>query len=218
MTASTDSAEIAVVGMGLVFPGPDGPDGFWSMVRDGATALREVPGGRWGIPPANLAGPDARGEDRVDSTRGAFLDDDRLHADEVAALGLSAELAAALDPVFHVALRAGLRAWRDARLDRLEPERLRRAGVILGNIVLPTDGAAELSRRILAGEVSPVPSDRDAAFQLFNACPAGLPAGLLASALGLGGRSFTLDAACASSLYAVGLACEELAAGRADVV
>ncbi|MCB9849175.1 MAG: hypothetical protein H6817_00550 [Phycisphaerales bacterium] len=51
-----------------------------------------------------------------------------------------------------------------------------------------------------------------------NAQVTGLPGSLLASALGLGGGSFTLDAACASSLYAIKLACEELRAGRADAM
>src|SRR5205823_8950581 len=43
----------------------------------------------------------------------------------------------------------------------------------------------------------------------------GLPAGILARALGLSGGSMTLDAACASSLYPLKLACDELTAGRA---
>ncbi len=51
-----------------------------------------------------------------------------------------------------------------------------------------------------------------------NRYVAGLPAGLLAYALGLGGGSSTLDAACASSLYAIKLACDELLAGRADAM
>ncbi|KAA0267044.1 MAG: hypothetical protein EDQ89_11955, partial [Acidobacteria bacterium] len=46
----------------------------------------------------------------------------------------------------------------------------------------------------------------------------GLPAALLGEALGLGGCAYTLDAACASSLYALKLACEELASGRADAM
>ena len=45
-----------------------------------------------------------------------------------------------------------------------------------------------------------------------------LPATILARGLGLGGGAFTLDAACASSLYAVKLACDELAARRADAM
>jgi 3-oxoacyl-(acyl-carrier-protein) synthase/3-hydroxymyristoyl/3-hydroxydecanoyl-(acyl carrier protein) dehydratase len=47
---------------------------------------------------------------------------------------------------------------------------------------------------------------------------AGLPAAILARAFGLGGGSYTLDAACASSLYAVKLACDELHSGRADAM
>ncbi|MFH1418138.1 MAG: beta-ketoacyl synthase N-terminal-like domain-containing protein [Planctomycetota bacterium] len=46
----------------------------------------------------------------------------------------------------------------------------------------------------------------------------GLPASLLANAIGLGGGSYTLDAACASSLYALKLACDELIDGRADAM
>jgi acyl transferase domain-containing protein len=45
-----------------------------------------------------------------------------------------------------------------------------------------------------------------------------LPGRRWPSALGLGGGGYTLDAACASSLYAIKLACEELTAGRADAV
>ena len=51
-----------------------------------------------------------------------------------------------------------------------------------------------------------------------NRYVAGLPAGLLAQALNLGGGTRTLDAACASSLYALKLACDELHAGRVDAM
>ncbi|MCX5883381.1 MAG: beta-ketoacyl synthase N-terminal-like domain-containing protein, partial [Deltaproteobacteria bacterium] len=45
-----------------------------------------------------------------------------------------------------------------------------------------------------------------------------LPAAVLAQALGLCGPAFTLDAACASSLYAVKLACDMLSSHRCDAV
>jgi acyl transferase domain-containing protein len=51
-----------------------------------------------------------------------------------------------------------------------------------------------------------------------NRLSAELPAGLLAAGLGIGGGCYTLDAACASSLYAIKLACEELVTGRVDAV
>ncbi|MCU0638087.1 MAG: hypothetical protein MUE87_05665, partial [Methanothrix sp.] len=41
---------------------------------------------------------------------------------------------------------------------------------------------------------------------------------ILAKGLGLSGGSFTLDAACASSIFAVKLACDELLSYRADAM
>ncbi|MER6349238.1 beta-ketoacyl synthase N-terminal-like domain-containing protein [Streptomyces sp. NPDC001532] len=46
----------------------------------------------------------------------------------------------------------------------------------------------------------------------------GLPAHVVAAALRLGGPRFTLDAACSSALYALELACAQLATGRADLM
>src|SRR5205085_9228070 len=45
-----------------------------------------------------------------------------------------------------------------------------------------------------------------------------LPAALLAASQGFGGGSYTLDAACASTLYALKLAADALLEGRADAV
>jgi acyl transferase domain-containing protein/3-hydroxymyristoyl/3-hydroxydecanoyl-(acyl carrier protein) dehydratase len=86
----------------------------------------------------------------------------------------------------------------------------RRVGVILGNIALPTAAVSQWSRDLIERGTSDVhPLNRHAT---------GLPAGLLAKSLGLGGGSLALDAACASSLYALKLACDELHAGRADAM
>ncbi len=43
-------------------------------------------------------------------------------------------------------------------------------------------------------------------------------AGRIANRLDLGGANYTVDAACASTLAALDLACKELAAGTSDVV
>ncbi|MFO0908170.1 MAG: polyketide synthase [Isosphaeraceae bacterium] len=51
-----------------------------------------------------------------------------------------------------------------------------------------------------------------------NRHAAGLPAAVLAQALRLRGGAFTLDAACASSLYALKLAADALRSRRADAV
>src|SRR5205823_894326 len=107
-----------------------------------------------------------------------------------------------LDPVVHLLLAVGRAAWADAVTEPLDR---RRAGVIVGNIALPTQRVSELSREIcqaLFDGDEPAPT-----VDPLNRFAVGLPAGLLAQALGLGGGSLTLDAACASSLYALKLAC-----------
>ena len=120
--------------------------------------------------------------------------------------------------MFHLALHAGRQAWRDARTEGLDR---RRVGVIFGNIVLPTETASALARATLGrslAERAGVPDEGTEPTEPLNSYVAGLPAGVLARALGLGGGTFTLDAACASSLYALKLASDELLAGRADAM
>ena len=133
-------------------------------------------------------------------------------------LDLDPALLARLDPMFHLALHAGRAAWRDARTEELDRSRV---GVVFGNIVLPTETASAIARSTLgrtfeeALGIEPGPPEP---FEPLNTRVAGLPAGLLAKALGLGGGAYTIDAACASSLYALKLASDELVAGRADAM
>ncbi|NIQ97243.1 MAG: hypothetical protein GWN87_26015, partial [Desulfuromonadales bacterium] len=93
----------------------------------------------------------------------------------------------------------------------------------IGNLALPSEASSTMARdflgrsfeeRLLGAEYhSQLP-----AVAPINRYVAGLPAGILAKALGLGGTCYTLDAACASSLYAIKLAVDELLAGRADAM
>ena len=71
---------------------------------------------------------------------------------------------------------------RAAKTDDLDRGRV---GVVLGNICLPTDRANDLCRAVLGGELG-LPQG---APHPLNRYVAGLPAGLLAKGLGLGGGS-----------------------------
>ena len=85
--------------------------------------------------------------------------------------------------------------------------------MVFGNIVLPTETASTLSREVLGrvfDEELGVPPRELGPTEPLNAFPAGLPAALVARALGLGGAAYTLDAACGSSLYSLKLAVDEL--------
>ena len=209
---------IAIVGMGGLFPGPDAaatPAQFWHNVLHAVDASREVPPGRWLLDADDCFDARVAIADHVYSKRGYFLGDFRL---EASGLDLPGDFLAQLDPLFHLTLHAGRQAWQAAQTNNLDR---RRVGVILGNIALPTEKASALARECLGRTFeekvvgSSASSEQTAPL---NRYVAGLPGGVLARALGLGGGSYTLDAACASSLYALKLAADELKAGRADAM
>jgi len=201
--------------MGGVFPGAASPAELWAHVRAGRDAAREVPPGRWLLPKETAYDPRGGTADRVYSTRGCFIET----IPPLAGLKLPSGLAEGLDPLFHLVLHAGFQAWGDCVTKPLDRGRV---GVLIGNIALPTEKSSALAREYLGrtfeekllGASKPLNDPTDPR----NRFVAGLPAGLLSKALGLGGGSLTLDAACASSLYALKLASEELLAGRADAM
>ena len=204
---------IAIVSFGGVFPGARSLDEFWRIIEAGVDTSRPVPPGRWILDPKAIQDPTPGAPDSVYTDRGCFIDD--FPFDPVG-LDLPPGLVETLDPSFHLLLEAGRGALSGARIESVDRGRV---GVILGNIALPTDAASDLCRQVLGalleGKLGRPGTNR---VNPLNRYVAGLPAGLLAQALRLGGGSRTLDAACASSLYAVKLADDELRAGRADAM
>lgn len=199
------SDRIAIVGLGLRLPGAGAdPAAFLADVTAGADRSRDVPPGRWHLPPDRCLDPRVPHPDAAPHSRGYDLDP---FAPDLSGMDVDPAFVAELDPLFHTILDAGGRAWRGAKTAVVDRSRV---GVILGNICLPTGKANALCREYLGGEPRRTHPD--------NRYVAGLPAGVLAKALGLGGGSYTLDAACASSLYAIKLAADELLAGRADAM
>ena len=216
---------IAIVGIGGVFAASESPDRLWANVLAGADATRDVPPGRWLVDPADALDPRIAQPDRVYTTRGGFVGPIRFDPTGTA---LDPALVERLDPAFHLALVAAGQAWRDARDGRDRPPPRRRG--VRPHRAADRDGLDDVARsagqgvrgtaRIpTAGSGDPRPtSGRAEPFEPRNAFPAGLPAAIVAEAFGLGGVAYTLDAACASSLYALKLAVDELRSGRADAM
>ncbi|MDH3583115.1 MAG: type I polyketide synthase, partial [Phycisphaerae bacterium] len=206
---------IAIVGVGGVFPDSPSLDTFWQHIRAGRSVSRPVPAGRWALGPEDAFDPHLAA-DHVYSRHGCFVDPSELGDPE---LPVDPDLLARLDPLFSLVLKAGRAAWQDA--PSLRGTDRKRVGIILGNIVLPTDASSALADELFGPLFDQKILGRSSApprVEPLNRYVAALPAGLLARALDLGGGSFTLDAACASSLYALKLAADELAAGRADAM
>ncbi|MFP4496775.1 MAG: polyketide synthase [Vulcanimicrobiota bacterium] len=211
---------VAIVGIGGVFPGADNLDEFWKIIESGKSVSGEVPDERWVISRDTIYSKNNDQVDRAYSTRGCFIRDFDLRNYHPEDFIIDLELVEKLDPLFQITLAAGIQAYKDADLENLDKSRV---GVIMGNIALPTEKASRLSYEILGKtlEEELFSTDETPDFETvsyLNRYVNGLPAGLLAKALGLGGGTFTTDSACASSLYALKYACDELLMGRADAM
>jgi len=198
---------VAIVGIGGIFPDAPDLEQYWSLIREGRSAVREVPPGRWQIPAETAYDPEVGKPDHVYSKQGCFLAE-TPYIEELEGL----------DPLFHLLVTAGSRAFADARTSQLDRAKI---GVIIGNLALPSETSSLLARnwlgrsfeeQLLGQSSQPIPTSP------LNRYVAGLPAGVLAKQLGLGGVTNTLDAACASSLYAIKLAMDELLSGRVDAM
>ncbi len=211
------SGSVAIVGIGGIFPDAPQLEQFWTAIRSGRSAAREVPAGRWQIPADRAFDPEVGAADRVYSRRGCFIDSIPA-AGTLPGLAVDPAMLAGLDPLFHLLINVGKRAFDDGITAPLDRSRI---GVIIGNLALPSESSSLLARNCLGRTFQEKVTGRSSApipTSPLNRYVAGLPAGLLARALGLGGGVCTLDAACASSLYAIKLAMDELLAGRADAM
>src|SRR4051812_29137378 len=203
---------IAIVGQACVLPGALNPDELWTLVIEGRTALAPAPEGRWGIDRAlMLAAPGQPTADRAISDVGGYVAGFERVFDPTGFAVPEQEIAD-LDPLFHWVLHVGREALRGARTHG----DLGRAGAVIGNLSYPSSSLSRLAEGVWLGPqaarlgVPPVDPR--------NRFMSGLPAHLLARALGLGAGAFALDAACASSLYAIKLACDALDDGCADLM
>ena len=213
---------IAVVGMAGLFPGARNIEIFWQNILNGVDACGEVHPDRWRVAPHSMYQPEPQ-PDKAYSKRCGLIADFKF---DPAGIDVDPDLTA-LDPLYHIVLQVGKEAIigiPETSLNR------RRTGVILAAIALPTDATSEVTTQIL-GSAFEEKLFADSTHDKFNTGTTSssraqylsgrvtsLPGAILARAFGLGGGTYTLDAACASSLYAVKLACDELHAHRTDAM
>jgi acyl transferase domain-containing protein/NAD(P)H-dependent flavin oxidoreductase YrpB (nitropropane dioxygenase family)/NAD(P)-dependent dehydrogenase (short-subunit alcohol dehydrogenase family) len=215
---------IAIVGMAGVFPGSPDLDSYWANIVLGKNAVTEVPRERWSV--ETYYDPNGTGA-KTPSKWGGFLP--KIPFDP-AIYGIPPRSLAAIEPVQLLALEVARRALLDAgytdKGDGNETQRAfdrEKASVIFG-----AESGTDLSnaysfRAQHAQFLGEMPGELDAKLprlteDSFPGILANVIAGRIANRLDLGGVNFTVDAACASSLAAVDLACKELATGETDMV
>lgn len=212
---------IAIVGMSCLVPGAGGPDELWAGLR--AEADHRVDGGpeRFGDG-ASVPGGWGDQQHHITSTVGGFVDEPEADFD---GLRVPAAELAAMDRVVRWPLHTARLALADAGLDTAQPPG--RTGLVLGNYSFPTDLSSRLAVPLVREAVSDglraaglrvPPASGEPEVDPRNMWPSGLPASVLGEALGLRGPRLALDAACASALYGLALARDQLATGNADVM
>ncbi|MDF1563271.1 MAG: SDR family NAD(P)-dependent oxidoreductase [Deltaproteobacteria bacterium] len=210
-------ADVAIVGMASIFPGaPDLPR-YWSNVVLGVDSVTEVPASRWNQ--ELYYDPDSQDGQRTPSKWGGFLspiDFDPL------AFGIPPNSLAAIEPVQLLALEVARRALIDAGYGERDFDR-ERTSVIFGAEAGTDLSAAYGFRNLYRQYLGELPEALDRALpslteDSFPGVLANVIAGRIANRLDLGGVNYTVDAACASSLAALDLACKELTAHTSDFV
>ncbi|WP_162173759.1 beta-ketoacyl synthase N-terminal-like domain-containing protein [Hyphomonas johnsonii] len=187
---------IAIVGQGCVLPGALTLEALWQAVAGNECLISPPPPGAFGLTDAEQAA-----SRYVSGFVTGF--DGVFDPKRVKVKGIDA---ARLDPVCAWPLHAALDAWKAAGKVAASPDR---RGVFLANLSYPSRAKAAYAADIWTrGTSSRPPTD---------ALNSGYPAHLLAAAIGATGPVLSLDAACASSLYALEIACRKLQSRQIDV-
>ncbi|MEJ8651587.1 SDR family NAD(P)-dependent oxidoreductase [Streptomyces sp. MS1.AVA.3] len=202
--------DIAIVGMACFYPGAADTARFWSNVVAGVDSVTEVPAERWDTGTYHDPDP-ARAGERTPSRWGGFLPAIPFDA---LAHGIPPASLTGIDPVQLLALEAAAKALADAGYADRDFDRTRTS------VVFGAEAGAELAgayglRTLHPAYLGELPPGLDAELprlteDSFPGVLANVIAGRIASRLDLGGANCTVDAACASSLAALDLACRQL--------
>jgi acyl transferase domain-containing protein/NAD(P)H-dependent flavin oxidoreductase YrpB (nitropropane dioxygenase family)/NADP-dependent 3-hydroxy acid dehydrogenase YdfG len=221
--------DVAIVGMAGVFPQAGDLAEFWSNILRNHDAITEVPTGRWD-PATYFTGDGANslnGRSGTPSKWGGFLPEIPFDA---LRYGIPPAALASIEPVQLLSLEVAARALRDAGYagpagpaagDRAFDRE--RTAVVFG-AEPGTDLSAAYGFRALYpqlhGEMPEALDSQlpDLTADSFPGVLANVISGRIANRLDLGGANYTVDAACASALAALEVACLQLRAGAADMV
>ncbi|MCP4211127.1 MAG: beta-ketoacyl synthase [Halieaceae bacterium] len=212
---------IAIIGQSCVLPGALDPGELWDIVMQGRDMVLPLPHGYWRIDKARiLTNPNGKALDRAWSDRGGYVRgfDERFDPSD---FRLPAAEIKGLDPIFQWTLHGVREALRSAGLAAPLADDATPIGLVMGNLSYPTVGLVQFAESTWFGAQasdSVLQPPGVGPYDPRNRFSSGLPSHLAAQALNLRGDAFALDAACASSLYAIKLACDRLQDGRADVM
>ena len=188
-------APIAIVGRACVLPGAHSPEALFQAVLVGKDLLTPTPAGRWKLHDQSAS---------ANAGRGGYVQGfEKIWQPD--GFAIPPEEFLGLDP-----LVLWLAHCTRAALQQTHAPASARIGAVFGNLGFPSEAMAAFADQVWHGA--------DNGIDPRNRYMSGGTADILTRALGLNAGCFALDAACASSLYAIKLACDQLHDKRADVM
>ncbi len=232
MTQQKKNTDIAIIGMGCIFPGSVNLKAFWHLLYHGVDAIEPIPAEtHWPIEDYFDADPSR--PDHVYCSRGGFIP--KINFDPTV-FGIPPNNISATDTAQLLGLQVAKMALEDAGYPKEHPFlSSARVNVILGvtgtqELVIPLGarlGYPIWEHALDTAGISPEQKDRIcrqiqssyAAWQenSFPGLLGNVVAGRIANRFNLSGTNSVSDAACASSLSALHSAVMELSAGKCDM-
>jgi len=222
---------LAIVGIGAMFPEAEDKEEYWSLIKNGVDAIKEIPETHWKT--EDYYNADQKVPDFTYGKRGGFL---TPHQFDPLKYGVPPNVLEATDTSQLLGMVVAERAMDDAGYGVNEEYNRDKTSVILGvtgalELVIPLGarlGHPQWRQAMLdAGLESDVVDDVvdrigdtyvDWQENSFPGLLGNVVAGRISKYLNTGGTNCVVDAACASSLSAVHLAMLELQSGKADMV
>lgn len=216
--------KIAIIGTSALFPGSSTTEAFWDNLMQEKDLIGRATEEDFGVNPSLFYQKEKGLEDKCYSLRGGYIRDFEF---DPTGFDLPADYLAKQDKLFQWSLFAAREALRDGGYDS-NKNKLANCGLVLGNLSFPTSSSHRLISEIYTHtletavqqlldepkfSISPYKKDRPENEVLDYTL-----SGMVSEALGLQDRHYSLDAACATSLYAIKLAIDELVTGKSDLM
>ncbi|MFO7736475.1 MAG: beta-ketoacyl synthase N-terminal-like domain-containing protein, partial [bacterium] len=228
---------IAIIGIGGVFPGANNVREFWKNIEKGDTFISEMPENYW--KKEYYFDKDTSNKEKSYTFKGAFLRDFEFPYLEYK---IPPNVMKSVDPAQHVALEATREALADAGIEP-ESEQLDKAATVIG--ASGVDGFAhatiylrrnhffekikkQLKKKGFSDKVISKLSEefteeikKHHGISMSSAAVGLTPSAIsnrVAQVFGIKGFNMTVDAACASSFSALNVACHSLMAGDTRLV
>ncbi|WP_284677093.1 hotdog fold thioesterase [Vibrio methylphosphonaticus] len=224
---SSQQNKIAIVGIANQYPSADTPKDFWQNLLNKKDARSTLSAEKLGANPKDYQGNQGQ-SDRFYCDKGGYIENFTFNAQ---GYRVTPDYFNGVDQSFLWALDTSRKALKDAGIE-LSAEVLARTGIIMGALSFPTTRSNDLflpmyhsmvekalKSKLSNEQFSLLPTNENASqLNAINGAAAHNASKLVADALGLGNVQLSLDAACASSVYSLKLACDYLNTGKADMM